>query len=420
MFIDYVRVHITGGAGGNGCCSFRKEAYVPLGGPNGGDGGNGGDVCIVATSRLTTLMDLRYHSHWKGSRGVHGKGKDKHGRNGDVTEICVPCGTIVRDYATGEILCDLTEEGQRFLAMPGGKGGKGNARFATATQRAPKFAEMGEPGEVREFLFELKLIADVGFVGLPNAGKSTLLSAITAARPKIADYPFTTLHPNIGMATLSDHRVLSLADIPGIIEGAAEGRGLGHDFLRHIERTKVLVYLVDLGDGDPSATVATLQGELRSYSEPLAERPHVIIFNKADVTENRERYTAEIAKKFPKSLLISGVTGEGTQDMLETLWKMVDLVRTEAVAAAELEPEVEKEYTYEAPFQIEKVPSGFRIDGERVFRVVRMTDFANDEAVRHLQYVLTKMGLFKALKRLGAQAGHTIYIDDLEMDYQPD
>ncbi|MBI2425592.1 MAG: GTPase ObgE [Candidatus Hydrogenedentes bacterium] len=420
MFIDYVRLHITGGAGGNGCCSFRKEKYVPLGGPDGGDGGNGGDVFIVATSRLTTLMDLRYHNHWKGTRGVHGKGKNLHGRCGEAIEIAVPCGTLVRDFESGDVLCDLTDDGQRFLAVPGGKGGKGNTRFTTSTQRAPKFAEKGEPGEAKEFLLELKLIAEVGLVGLPNAGKSTLLAAISSAHPKVGDYPFTTLHPNLGMAMLPDHRTLSIADIPGIIEGAAEGKGLGLDFLRHIERTKVLVYLIDLGDPEPAETLATLQSELEQYEVSLADRPHLIVFNKADITENRERYAEELAPDFPNAFLISGATGEGAPELLEALWQTVEKVRSLEAAEAEAEPVIDREYTYESPFEIKRIPSGFRISGERVHRAVSMTDFENDEAVRHLQQVFTKMGLLKALKRMGAKQGQSIYIGDLEMEYEPD
>ena len=279
MFVDRVRVKITGGAGGNGCCSFRREAFVPLGGPNGGDGGNGGNIFFVATKRMNTLLDLRYHPNWTGKRGVHGQGKDRHGRNGEDTVIYVPCGTVVHNVHTGEVLADLTVEGQQFLAARGGRGGRGNARFATATNRAPHFAEKGEPGEERECLLELKLIAEVGLVGLPNAGKSTLLSVISAARPKIGDYPFTTLSPNLGVAWLSDDRMLTVADIPGIIEGAAEGRGLGHDFLRHIERTRVLLFLVDLGDDDPMQPLPS-SNKNEPAQPAFKDRPRCYAFNK--------------------------------------------------------------------------------------------------------------------------------------------
>ena len=319
MFIDFVRVRTTGGAGGRGCCSFRREKYVPLGGPNGGDGGHGGDVVFEATTRLTSLLDLKFHPHLRGERGAHGRGSDQHGRIGSERVVPVPLGTVVRDLESGEALADLTEPGARFVAARGGRGGKGNARFVTPTQRAPKFAEVGEPGEDREYVIELKLIAEVGFVGLPNAGKSTLLAAISAAQPKIADYPFTTLAPNLGVVSLSDHRTLTVADIPGIIEGAAQGKGLGHDFLRHIERTRVLLFLLDLGDPDPLATKALLEAELAQHSEAFAARPQVVAFNKLDLTENRDAW-ARLSEAVPGAHAISAATGEGVPALLEDLW----------------------------------------------------------------------------------------------------
>ncbi len=418
MFIDRVRVKVTSGAGGNGCCSFRREAYVPLGGPNGGDGGNGGDIYFVATTRMNTLLDLRYHPHWVGKRGVHGQGKNCHGKNGADTLIQVPCGTVVHEYHTGAVVADLTEEGQRFLVARGGRGGRGNARFATPTNRAPHFAEKGEPGEERECMLELKLIAEVGLVGLPNAGKSTLLSVISAARPKIGDYPFTTLSPNLGVAWLSDDRMLTVADIPGIIEGASEGKGLGHDFLRHIERTRVLLFLVDLGDADPLNTLAVLEEELNQHSPVFRERPRLYAFNKADIPENRERFETLSAHLPRGSHLISGATGEGTRPLMEAVWK-------EVAAARELEAEQEKdsvipqrEYVFQAPFEIARTPQGFRVTGEKPLRAVSMTDFDNEEALAHLQRQLEKMGVFKALKRMKARPGQSVTIGDYEMEYQ--
>ncbi len=418
MFVDRVRIKVIGGGGGDGCCSFRKEAYVPLGGPDGGDGGNGGDIIIAASSRLTSLTDLRYHPQWKGNRGTHGKGKALHGRGGKPTTLHVPCGTVIRDFETGDILIDLTEEDQTFCAGAGGTGGKGNTRFATAKNKAPKFAERGEPGEVREYLLELKLIAEVGFVGLPNAGKSTLLSAISAASPKIGAYPFTTITPNLGIVPLSDFRTLAVADIPGIIEGAAEGKGLGHDFLRHIERTQVLLFLVDLGDEDPEASLRTLQEELRQHSDVFESRPYLCALNKIDITENRERCD-ELRERFPKCHFISGATGEGIPDLIEALWHEVDRVRRNIADNPEPEPP-EREYTYVAPFEVAEIKNGFRIEGDRPIRAVRMTDFSNKEAVVHLQQVLEKMGVFRALKRLGAEEGQSIHIGDLELEYHPD
>ena len=414
MFVDRVRIKVIAGGGGDGCCSFRREKYVPLGGPNGGDGGDGGDVFVVASDQLSSLLDIRYHAHWKGKRGQHGKGKDCHGRTGNEVQIPVPVGTIVRDFETRELLGDLTENEQRFCVGNGGKGGKGNARFFCSANRAPKFAELGEPGEDREYLLELKLIADVGIVGLPNAGKSTLLSHISAARPKIADYPFTTLSPNLGVVDLGQFRTLTIADIPGIIKGAAQGKGLGHDFLRHIERTRVLLFLIDLGDEDPLETRTTLEAELAEYSDVFLGKPRLYALNKADVTENREVF-ARLNDSFGEVSAISAVTGEGLSALMERLWDAVEMSKV----AVEVETDIpaEREYTYAAPYHIEEMPGGFKVSGKRVVRVVRMTDFENEEAVRHLQYTLDQMGLFKALKRLGAQEGQTITIGEIEMDY---
>lgn len=417
MFVDRARVRVTGGSGGNGCCSFRREKYVPFGGPDGGDGGHGGDVVFVAKSRLTSLLDVQYHSTWHGERGAHGLGSKCHGKRGEDTEVAVPPGTVVKDFESGEVVADLNADGARFVAAQGGRGGKGNARFTTSTQRAPKFAEKGEPGQEAEYLLELKLIAEVGLVGLPNAGKSTFLAAATAATPKIADYPFTTLSPNLGVAQLSDYRTLTIADIPGIIEGASEGKGLGHDFLRHIERNKVLLFVIDLGDEDPVQTHALLQEELAGHSGTLAGRPQIIALNKADLPENRERFDA-VRERFSDPFLISAASHEGIDAVLEALWSEVERVRKEE--AQQVEPEVQREYTYEAPFSIQAAHDGFRIEGAKVVRAVRMTDFENDQAVRHLQQKLRRMGLFKALQRQGAKEGDTISIADVDLEYHPD
>lgn len=416
MFIDRVRIKLTGGAGGRGCVSFRREKFVPRGGPDGGDGGDGGALYFEAASRISTLLDLKYHTTWKGARGVHGQGSGRHGKNAEDTIIPVPLGTLVVDYETNEVCADLTKEGDRFLAARGGRGGKGNARFATSTNRAPKFSELGEPGEEREYLLELKLIAEVGIVGLPNAGKSTFLARVTAAHPKIGDYPFTTLSPNLGIASLPDYRVLAIADIPGIIEGAAEGKGLGHDFLRHIERTQVLLFLIDLGAGDPREVYQTLNDELDRHSEAFARRRRVVALNKVDVTENRRK--AEAAQQqFDHAHVVSAVTGEGIDELLEDLWRNVELAKREDVEESYVAP---REYTYQAPYDIKPVHDGYRLTGNAVVRAVNMTDFENEEAVRHLQRKLRQMGVFKALKRMGAQDGQTIHIDSVELVYQAD
>ena len=339
------------------------------------------------------------------------------GKSREDVEITVPAGTLVRNFATNDVRADLVEEGQRFLAARGGRGGRGNARFMTSTNKAPKFAELGEPGEEVEYLLELKLIAEVGIVGLPNAGKSTLLSSVSAARPKIADYPFTTLSPNLGVASLSDHRTVTVADIPGIIEGAAEGKGLGLDFLRHIERTKVLLFLIDLGDPDPIKTLDVLDAELARHSPVFAERPRVVALNKADIPANRERFAA-IGKAFDSPMMISAATGEGVSPLLEHLWGILDRLRREPADTGITIPE--HEYTYEAPFVIERIAQGFRIGGKRIQQAVRMTNLDNDEAVRYLHRKLRRMGVFKALKRMGAEDGQTIAIEDIEFEYHPD
>jgi GTP-binding protein len=414
MFVDRTRIRVTGGAGGNGCCSFRREKYVPRGGPNGGDGGNGGSVYFVADSRYTSLLDLRFHAHWKGGSGVHGQGSDCHGKTGEDAFIHVPPGSVIKDADTEEVVADLTEDGARFLAARGGRGGKGNARFVTSVDRAPRFAEKGEPGEDHRYLVELKVIAEVGLVGLPNAGKSTFLASVSAARPKIAGYPFTTLSPNLGVAPLSDYRTLTIADIPGIIEGAAEGKGLGHDFLRHIERTKVLLFLIDLGDEDPAVTRDILEKELAQHSDVFARRPKVFALNKADVPENRARFEM-VAKSFDNPWIISGVTGEGVGDLLEHLWGLVDRLKSDE--GLEEVPQQDVEFVFEPPFQIAKTDNGFEVEGKAVQRAVIMTNFDNEEAVRHLHKRFQRMGLLKALKRLGAKEGDMIVIGDTELEY---
>lgn len=417
MFVDRTRVFARGGGGGNGCTSFRREKFVPRGGPDGGDGGNGGNIYFIVDPRLNSLQFLKHHPHWIGDRGQHGLGRDKHGRNSPDVVVKVPPGTLIKDHDSGKIIRDLKEVGDRFLAARGGRGGKGNARFKTSENNAPRFAELGEPGEDNDYTLELKLIAEVGLVGLPNAGKSTFLAAVTRAHPKIAPYPFTTISPNLGIANLSDYRSMTIADIPGIIEGAAEGKGLGHDFLRHIERTKVLLYIIDLGDEDCAETLETLKNELTQHSDMFATRPAVIAFNKIDVTENNERFES-LRERYTNAFPISAMTHDGLEPLLERLWELVEQVRLEEAG----EPVIaeEAEYTFEAPFTIERDGEGYAIDGKNVNRAVRMTDFNNEEAVRYLQQRLKKMGIMKALQRMGAREGMTIRIGEVELEYYPD
>jgi GTP-binding protein len=332
LFIDQVKIYVKAGDGGDGCVSFRREKYVPRGGPNGGDGGNGGDVILKATANLSTLLDLKYQQHYLGKRAGHGQGKDMHGRDGANVIIPVPLGTVVRDATTQEVLVDLTEEGQTALVVKGGKGGRGNARFATPTHRAPTHAEKGQKGEERWLLIELKLLADVGLVGLPNAGKSTLLSRISSARPKIGDYPFTTLAPGLGMVRTNIESYV-VADIPGLIEGAHQGRGLGIQFLRHIERTQVLAFLIDISEGveeNPVDQLEMLRREIDTHQRALTQKPFVIVGTKLDAKGRGERLQCLVdycKKKGYAFFPVSAVTGDGLKTLVTQLGQQVKEIK---------------------------------------------------------------------------------------------
>ncbi len=326
-FVDRVKIFVKGGRGGNGAVAFLREKYRPRGGPAGGDGGKGGDVVLVATSSKHTLLDFKYQRHFRAGNGEHGKGKNQKGRDGEDLIVLVPVGTVVIDALTGEIICDLVEDGQRCVVARGGRGGRGNARFATPTNQAPRYAEPGEEGEERWIILELKLVADVGIVGLPNAGKSTLLSRLTRAKPKVADYPFTTLSPNLGVMELDEERRLVLADIPGLIENAHKGAGLGHEFLRHIERTKVLLHLIDVSDNapeEPLKAFGLVNRELELYSKELASKPQLVVANKIDSLSRREKLS-ELKRNFREMgypfIAVSALTGEGLDKLKETLWE---------------------------------------------------------------------------------------------------
>lgn len=321
MFIDRAVIYVKGGDAGNGVVSFRREKFIPKGGPDGGDGGHGGDVILVADEGLSTLLDFQHRRHFRAQRGTHGQGAKRHGKRGGSLVVPVPVGTVVRDADTRDVIADLVQHGQRVVVARGGRGGRGNARFATPTRRAPRQAEPGEPGQERNIELELKLIADVGLVGLPNSGKSTLLSRVSAARPKIADYPFTTTEPYLGVVGLPDGRSFVLADIPGLIEGAHQGAGLGHTFLRHISRTSVLIHLVDLAapERDPLADFQTVNNELRLYDPALERRPMLVALNKIDQPQARERAggaEAAIRRMGYQVFLISGATGEGVEALM--------------------------------------------------------------------------------------------------------
>ena len=329
-FIDQATIRVKAGDGGHGCIAFRREKFVPKGGPSGGDGGTGGSVWIVASKRLNTLYHLQFQREWKAGRGQHGMGSNCSGHDGDDVTIELPVGSVIRDKATDDVIADLAEDGQRVLVARGGRGGWGNQHFATATRQAPRFAQDGNPGDERELFIELKLIADVGLVGLPNAGKSTLISVISAAKPKIADYPFTTLVPNLGVVSADDSQTFVVADIPGLIEGAHEGHGLGDQFLRHVERCSVLVHLVDLSaNEDPAADAEVIARELALYSPMLAGKPRIIIGSKIDsiVPENSEKLRAYAEKSGFAYHEISAVVGDGVRELVRMLARMVNEFR---------------------------------------------------------------------------------------------
>ena len=333
MLIDLARIHCVAGKGGAGCISFRREKYVPKGGPDGGDGGKGGDVWLEVDAHVRTLLDCREQPVYRAVHGRPGSGNNSSGKTGDDCIIRVPRGTVVKEAETGEVIADLLAPGDRFLAAKGGRGGRGNARFATPTHQAPRRADPGEGGGERHLELELKLIADIGLVGLPNAGKSTLLSRVTRARPKIADYPFTTLEPNLGIVALDVDRTFVIADLPGLIEGAHAGKGLGLQFLRHVERTRVLAFLVDATDEHPDATLALLEREITGYSDALAEKPRCVVLTKADILPPEDHAGAPARAGLPQARLISAHTGEGVRDLLEELWTL--LAAGEAAEAGE-------------------------------------------------------------------------------------
>ncbi len=333
-FIDETKIRVFAGDGGRGCVSFRREKYVPRGGPNGGNGGPGGDVVMVADPQLTTLLDLRYQKQYKAGRGQHGMGSDCHGRRGDDRLIHVPVGTIIRDSATGELIGDLPTAGERVIVAAGGRGGKGNAHFVSSTHRSPRFAQPGEPGEERELEIELRLLADVGIIGLPNAGKSTLIAAISAVRPKIADYPFTTLVPNLGVVGYEEGKSFVVADIPGLIEGAHEGHGLGHKFLRHVMRTHLLIHLIDASQIDPEDPLAdwkTVNRELALFDPQLAKKPQIVVANKIDLPDARENVkilAGRLPKEYSPLYTISAATTENVQRLVQTVGgKLSDIRR---------------------------------------------------------------------------------------------
>lgn len=421
---DNVTIVVRSGNGGNGSAAFRREKYVPRGGPSGGDGGRGGHVYLVADPQLNTLLPFRYQKKFVAEGGGHGGKNTMTGRQGQDLEIRVPTGTVVRTEIDGEIYTvDLERPGQRLLAARGGKGGLGNVHFATATRQAPRIAELGEPGEELTLELELKIIADVGLVGFPNAGKSTLLSVISAARPKIAAYPFTTLQPNLGLVEVEDQRFV-VADVPGLIEGAHQGVGLGIDFLRHVERTRLLLHIIDAAgvDGrDPVADYHQINTELRLYQPELAQRPQIVVLNKLDLPAaqaNLERLRRELPVPPEDMFAIAAVTHEGVAALMS---RVAQRLRETPIPARDPVDPDEPPLTWPVPevdpnlFSIEREPEGWRVRGRKIERLIAMTNFDQPEALDRIQRVLDASGINAALVEAGIQEGDTVLVGDAEL-----
>jgi len=418
QFVDECKLNVRGGDGGAGCVAFRREGPVAMGGPNGGDGGKGGDVWLVADHNVASLLAFRDHPHRRATNGVHGKGKDLHGRQGADLEVTVPEGTVVEDLYTGEVLAELLHHGDRWLAAPGGRGGRGNAKFLSNRRRAPKFAEQGEHGEQRWLKLELQLMADVALVGFPNVGKSTLISVISAATPKIADYPFTTLEPNLGVVRVDNATDFIVADIPGLIEGAADGKGLGHRFLRHVERARVLCLLVDLAalDGASAAEQERiLLAELGRYRPELLERPRLVVGTKADITVSTDPAELGFIPDGESRFVISAVTGDGVAPLVGAMARLV----YEARASSPYHDGLVLLRPQPAGANVERVGEHeFRVTGRDVERVVALNDVTNDDAAAYIDYRLERLGVPKLLARAGAAEGDVVWIADFSFEYR--
>lgn len=424
MFVDQVSVYVKAGDGGNGLVAYRREKYIPFGGPAGGDGGNGADVIFKVDEGLNTLMDLRYNRHYKGKRGENGMSKTQHGRNASPLIVAVPPGTTVLDEDSGEVIADLLVHEQQAVISKGGRGGRGNTRFATPNNPAPDIAENGEPGQERNIKVELKLIADVGLVGFPSVGKSTFISVVSAAKPKIADYHFTTLSPNLGVVDTSDHRSFVMADLPGLIEGASEGVGLGHQFLRHVERTRVIVHVIDMASTegrDPYDDYIKINKELMDYDETLMKRPQIIAANKMDMPgakENLEIFREQLDEEHPV-YEISALTKEGLRDILFAIADTLDAIPKMTSELDDTDETVVYRYQKEeAPFQISRDPDGaYVLYGKRIEKLFKMTDFQHDQATQRFARQMRGMGVDKALRERGAKDGDTIRLLQHEFEF---
>ncbi len=418
MFLDYVKIFIKAGNGGNGAVSFHREKYVPNGGPDGGDGGNGGDIIFVADKDMNTLIDFKFKKHFRAENGMSGGPKCCTGKCGQNLVIKVPTGTVIRDTQSGNIVADLFDDGEEFVALKGGRGGKGNMRFAHAQRQAPSFSQLGETTDEHQITLELKTIADVGLVGFPNVGKSTLLSMLTSAKPKIANYHFTTINPNLGVVQMFDDSFV-IADIPGLIEGASDGAGLGHYFLRHIERVRLIVHIVDISGSegrDPYEDYVKINEELEAYSLKLSSLPQIVVCNKADMLED-PAYVEEFSKKIGKKVhLISAIIGEGLKDLLVDMKQMVDELpppsREDVAEFFALEEKTDQKYT------IERLPDGtYFVDGGLVDFLIQNVTISDTDSFAFFQKVLKDRGVMHDLRKMGIKEGDTVSIGDIEFEW---
>jgi len=432
MFVDQVDIHVTAGHGGRGCLAFRREMRVPRGGPSGGDGGHGGSVDVVASPHTSTLINYRFHPEFNAERGHHGQGSNKTGASGHDLELSVPVGTLIYEKSDDPIepmrlICDLTEEGQRVLVAKGGRGGLGNARFATSTNRAPRKVQPGEPGEEKILRLELKLLADVGLVGFPNAGKSTLISRVSAAQPKIGDYPFTTLEPNLGVLELGldDGRRPTIADLPGLIEGASMGAGLGFAFLRHASRTRIIAHVVDASTADPMRDAETIREELRAHNPALLEKSTLMILNKVDLPAAAGRINdlrEEFAAMGLRSVACSAAGGASGAGVVDVRVALAELLPDAEALAQPTEPAGVVVHRIDplalAGFNVEREGDAFRVRGKSIERLAHQTDFSRDESAERFQHELARMGIEESLRRAGCRAGDTVLIGTIALAWE--
>lgn len=422
MFIDEVIIDLIAGTGGNGCMAFRREKYIPMGGPYGGNGGKGSDIIFKVDEGLNTLIDLRYQKAIKGNKGANGEGKAKHGKNAEDVIVRVPLGTVITDLDTNLIIADLTKKDDEVVVAYGGRGGRGNMAFATRSNPAPAFAENGEPGEEKRVKVELKLLADVGLVGMPSVGKSTLISKISASKPKIAAYHFTTLNPNLGVVRVNENKSFVVADLPGLIEGASLGEGLGDKFLKHIERTRVIAHVIDMSgyEGrDPYEDYVIINKELENFNKKILEKPQIIIANKMDMENAKENLKKFEEKVKTKVYPISAMNNEGIKEVLVELSNMLDKIEKQPLYEEEkFESHILYKFKKEQPFTITKDNNTWVIKGKEVEKLLKMTRFTTEEAANRFAMKLRKMGIDDKLRELGAEDGDNVRILDFEFDYK--